>query len=163
MNILALPYRGVPKRTCPVGLLSILSTHERWIVIQFVAQGYRLLTLRGVPKRTWMWAFHIFKAHPSLHTPCKALCQTMRCWAFCRCGVSSSIWIFITRLLPLACQAHWLHRVPALLCLIESFGFEAIHVAGHGIEHDVRGEFLAPQLAAEVLYATELGCISLKG
>ena len=71
--------------------------------------------------------------------------------------------IFIAELLPLACQAHWLHCVTALPCLVESFGFEALHVTGHGIEHDVRGEFLAPQLAAEVLYAAELGCISLKG
>lgn len=71
--------------------------------------------------------------------------------------------IFITELLPLACQAHWPHRVPALICLIESLSFETLHVAGHGVEHDVRGEFLAPQLAAEVLHAAELGCISFKG
>ena len=74
-----------------------------------------------------------------------------------------SIKIFITVLLPLACQAHLLGCVPAPPCLIESLGFEALHVAGYGVKHDVRGEFLAPQLAAEVLHATELGCISLKG
>lgn len=74
-----------------------------------------------------------------------------------------SIEIFITVLLPLACQAHWLHLVPAPPCLVKSLGFETLHVAGHGVEHDVRGEFLAPQLAAEVLHAAELGGISLKG